>query len=147
MEMTKPNFPCSNPKLFVEFDMPCDSLTSKAARMYFCCIASILAWNRYTYRQILDIIGTLVGNNIVDHSGIVWASPVGASTNYIFILDLTPGFSMDWAKATAGRDGKHLSFVIGATYIRGLTVGVLCNILLESNKNDLIPMYRRVYIY
>ena len=29
---------------------------------------------------------------------------------------------MDWAKATARRDDKHLSFGFGVTYIRGLAV-------------------------
>ena len=45
------------------------------------------------YRQVSNIRRILVGNKIVDHSDIVGASPVGAApTNYIFILDLTPGF-------------------------------------------------------
>ena len=33
----------------------------------------------YTYRQISNIKRTLVGNMIVDHSGVVGASPVGAA--------------------------------------------------------------------
>ena len=40
------------------------------------------------YRQTSNITRTFVGNKIVDHSGVVRASPVG-----IFILDLTPGFN------------------------------------------------------
>ena len=31
------------------------------------------------YRQVSNISGTLVGNNIVDHSDVVGASPVGAA--------------------------------------------------------------------
>ena len=43
-------------------------------------------------RQTYDISRTIVGNEIVDHSNVVVVSPVGA-TNYIFIIDLTPGFN------------------------------------------------------
>ena len=46
--------------------------------------------NKY-YRQVSNIIRTLVGNKIVDHSDAVGSSPVGCS-NYIFIIDLTSGF-------------------------------------------------------
>ena len=42
------------------------------------------------YCQTSNISHTLVGNKIVDHSGVVGASPVG---DYIFILDLTLGFN------------------------------------------------------
>ena len=45
-----------------------------------------------TYCQVSNISHTLIGNEIVDHSDVVGASPVGACFNYIFILDLTPGF-------------------------------------------------------
>ena len=45
------------------------------------------------YRKTSNIIHTLVGNNIFDHSDVVGASPVGAAANYIFILDLAPGFN------------------------------------------------------
>ena len=43
------------------------------------------------YRKISNIRCTLVGNKIVDHSDVVGASPV--CSNYIFILNWTPGFS------------------------------------------------------
>ena len=33
----------------------------------------------YTYRQVSNISRTLVGNEIVDHSDVVGASPVGAA--------------------------------------------------------------------
>ena len=35
--------------------------------------------NFATYRQVSNIRRTLVGNNIVDHSDVVGASPVGAA--------------------------------------------------------------------
>ena len=62
---------------------------------------------------------TLVGNKIVDHSDVVGASPVGtAPTTSSFSTYLA---SLDWAKTTARRDEKHLSFGIG-TYIRDFMV-------------------------
>ena len=33
----------------------------------------------YTYRQVSNISRTLIGNEIVDHSDVVGASPVGAA--------------------------------------------------------------------
>ena len=46
------------------------------------------------YRQISNISCTLRGNTIVDHSGVVGAQSLGTPpTNYIFMLDLTPGFN------------------------------------------------------
>ena len=44
------------------------------------------------YRQISTISCTLMGNEIVDHSDVVGASPDGAAPT-IFILYLTPGFN------------------------------------------------------
>ena len=53
----------------------------------------------------------LISNKIVDHSDEVGASPVGAAptTSSFPTQHLT---SMDWAKTTAKRDEKHLSFGI-----------------------------------
>ena len=51
------------------------------------------------YCQISDIRRTLVGIKIVGHSDVVGASPTSWSiacrhcSNYIFILNLTPGFN------------------------------------------------------
>ena len=42
-----------------------------------------------TYRQVSNIGRGLIGNQIVDHSDVVGASP-----NYIFILHLTLGFNI-----------------------------------------------------
>ena len=47
----------------------------------------------FIHRQISHISCTLVGNELVDHSDVVGALPVSAAQNYIFILDLTPGFN------------------------------------------------------
>ena len=63
------------------------------------------------YRKTSSISRTLVGNKIVDNSDVVGASPVGAAPT-------TSSFStqhlalMNWAKATARGDEKHLSFGI-----------------------------------
>ena len=63
------------------------------------------------YRQVSSIRHTLVGNQIVDHSDVVGASPVGAAPT-------TSSFSTEhlastyWTKTTASRDEKRLSFGI-----------------------------------
>ena len=36
-------------------------------------------WSRRIYRKVSNIIRTLVGDKIVDHSDVVGASPVGAA--------------------------------------------------------------------
>ena len=46
-----------------------------------------------TYNQTSNISCTLVGNKTVDNSDVVGASTVSAAQNYIFILNLTPGFN------------------------------------------------------
>ena len=58
--------------------------------------------------QTSNISHTLVGNELVDHSDVVGASPVGAAptTSSFLTLHLS---SMDWAKTTARRDENHLS--------------------------------------
>ena len=45
----------------------------------------------YTYRKTSNISRTLVGNKIVDH-WCSWSIACRHCSNYIFILDLTPGF-------------------------------------------------------
>ena len=61
--------------------------------------------------QTSNISSTLAGNKIVDHSDVVGASPVGAApiTSSLLTEHLT---SMDWAKTSARRDEKDLSFGI-----------------------------------
>ena len=64
------------------------------------------------YRQNSNISGTLLGDEIVDHSdsNVVGASPVGVAptTSSFSTLHLA---SVDWAKATA-REANHLSIRI-----------------------------------
>ena len=73
------------------------------------------------YRQTSNISRTSVGKKIVDHSDVVGASPVGAApTTSSFQTEQL--VSMEWAKTTARRDEKHLSFGVWCPYIRGLTV-------------------------
>ena len=74
--------------------------------------------NTIAYRQVSNISRTLVGNEIVDHSDVVGASPVGAAP-------ITSSFSTQrlasiyCAKTMATRDGKHLSWGIWcAVYYR-----------------------------
>ena len=40
---------------------------------------NIILWVKYKYRKVYNIRRTLVGNEIVDHSDVVGASPVGAA--------------------------------------------------------------------
>ena len=63
------------------------------------------------YCQISNIRCTLVGNEIVEHSDVVGASPVGAAptTSSFWTQHLA---SMDWVKTTARRDEKRLNFGI-----------------------------------
>ena len=53
----------------------------------------------------------IIGNKIIDHSDVVWASPVGAAptTSSFSTQHLA---SLDWAKTTARRDEKQLSLGI-----------------------------------
>ena len=62
-------------------------------------------------RQVSNIRRTLIGNKFVDHSDAVGASPVGAAptTSSFSTWHLA---SLDWAKTTARRGEKLLSFGI-----------------------------------
>ena len=55
------------------------------------------------YCQTSDIIWTLVGNKIVDHSDVAGASPAGAAPTTSSFSTWHPA-SMDWAKTTARWD-------------------------------------------
>ena len=61
-----------------------------------------------TYHKISNIRCILVCYEIVDHSDGVGASPVGAAPTTSSLLTEHLA-SVDWAKATARRDEKHLS--------------------------------------
>ena len=66
---------------------------------------------KHSYRKTSNISHTLVGNKIVDNSDVVGASPVGtAPTTSSFSTQHLA--SMDWAKKTARRYKKRLSFGI-----------------------------------
>ena len=79
----------------------------------------------YSIVGVYNYIGrTLVGNEIVDHSDVVGASPVGAAPTTSSFSTWHLAF-MDWAKTTARWDEKHLNLGFGVAYIRGLTVTVL----------------------
>ena len=75
------------------------------------------------YHQTSNIRHTLVGNELVDHSGVVRASPVGAAptTSSFSTWHLA---STDWAKTTARRDENHIGFDIKC-HLYELTV-VIC---------------------
>ena len=66
------------------------------------------SWTIQLYCQISNISGTLVGNKIVDHSDVVGATCRYCS-NYIFILNLTPGFN-GLGKDDCKTRGETLSF-------------------------------------
>ena len=65
----------------------------------------------YKYHQISKISFTFVCNEIIDHSGVVGASFVGAAPTTSSFLTKHLA-SLDWVKATARRDEKHLRFRI-----------------------------------
>ena len=45
----------------------------------FLIVMTLFSQSYSSYRQVSNIIRTLEGNKIVDHSGVVGASPVGAA--------------------------------------------------------------------
>ena len=75
----------------------------------------------FNYRKISNIRRTLVGNEIVDHSDVVGASPVGAAptTSLFSTWHLA---SRDSAKTGARQSENLLSVGNGGSYIRDLTV-------------------------
>ena len=73
--------------------------------------ASVTDTRKYEVPSTPNIRRILVGNKIVDHSDIVGASPVDAAPITSSFSTQHPA-SMGWTKTTAGRDEKHLSFVI-----------------------------------
>ena len=57
------------------------------------------------YRQTSNISRTFVGDNIVDHSNVVGASPIGAALTTSSSSNQHLA-SMDWTKTTTSRDEK-----------------------------------------
>ena len=78
------------------------------------------------HRQTSNIIRTLVGNNNVDQSDVVGAPPVGAAPT-TFSFSIWHLASMDLLKTTAGRDEKHLSFVIHCGVYKGFDCISCCD--------------------
>ena len=70
-------------------------------------VRSHYSWKTSTVKQ--PFIGTLLCNEIVDHSEVVGHIACRRCSNYISIFDLTPGL-MDWTKTPAERDEEYLSF-------------------------------------
>ena len=58
-------------------DVPDNGLASSGVETSTGTILITLAY--YTYRKVSNIRRTLVGNEIVDHSDVIGASPVGAA--------------------------------------------------------------------
>ena len=71
---------------------------------------SMLSGQYDIYRQTSYIRRTLVGNDIIDHSDVVGASPVGAAPTTSFSTYYLA--SVDRAKATTISDGKYFSPMI-----------------------------------
>ena len=96
-----------------------------------------------------------MGNKIVDHSDIVGASPVGAApTTSSFSMERLA--SMDWAKTTARRDEKHLSFEIWYIFYQrfdGMQLSIHSNgkqkqyISILSSLNNLIDISILTQLY
>ena len=72
------------------------------------------------YTQTSNISRSLVGNNIVDHSDVVGASPIGVAptTSSFSTIRLA---SIDWTKTTTRRDEIHSNLGIWCVYTRGFT--------------------------
>ena len=88
-ELSFPNH-CSAMSLYMVYVSKCHLAYWRTFSLPgYCCLCS------ETYCRSFDISGTSVGNIMVDHSDVVGASPVGAAptSNYIFILNLTPGIN------------------------------------------------------
>ena len=74
----------------------------------------------FLYRQTFNISRTFVGNEIVDRSDVVEAAPASRRcSNYIFILNLTPGFNgLEQLQA----ETRNIVWGFGDNYIRGLRI-------------------------
>ena len=73
------------------------------------------------YRLVSNIRRTLVGNDIVDHSGVVGASPVGAAPTTSSFSILTHGFN-ELGKDNCGPRRETFKFWNSARLVRDLTV-------------------------
>ena len=87
------------------------------------------------YRKTSNISRISVGDEIVDNSDVVGASPVGAAptTSSFSTQHLA---SMDWVKTTARVYKKHLNSGFGAPFTRGFTV--TCNIQYQLSNTKFL---------
>ena len=86
-------------------------------------------FNSYHPHPTGQIFAT-ISQTIVDHSDVVGASPVG---NYIFILDVAPGFNgLDKDNCKMRREIFQFSLGISCVYTRGLMISYL----YEGHKAD-----------
>ena len=91
---------------YKEMESICEVLNADINNWHSVCLAIII-----NYRKTSNIRCTLVGNNIVDHSDVVGASPVGAApTTSSFSAQYLA--SMEWAKTNVRRGKKYLKFRI-----------------------------------
>ena len=72
---------------------------------------SRVCYEKVEYRRISNIRRTLIGNNLVDHSDVVGASPIGAAPTTSSFLTYHLA-AMDLAKATTRWDESDLGFDI-----------------------------------
>ena len=84
------------------------------------------------YRWTSNISCTLVGNKFVDHSDVVWASPVGpAPTTSSFSTKRLA--AVDWAKTSAQRGEKNLSCGIWCSLYQRFDGNIYCIIPAVHN--------------
>ena len=98
------------------------------------------------HHQTSNISCTLVGNKLVDHSYVVAASTASQHcSNYIFILDLTPGFNGLGKQRQMQDETRNIQvFLFGALYTRGLTVFCPCLWIFVSPKSHLCHWHSSV---
>ena len=65
-----------------------------------------------SYRQTSNISRTLVGNEIVDHSDAVGASPAPKVPLQLYLHSRPNTWHLEWVKTTTRRDEKHFNFGI-----------------------------------
>ena len=95
------------------------------------------------YRQTSNICRTLVGNKLVDHSGVVGASSVGAAP-------ITSPFStqhlgsVDWTKTTATRDEQLIRCGIWCFFLHYMSFMIIyhiCTIRSNTSKYSHLILY------
>ena len=96
-------------------------------------LKGFVIWGYVLYCQTCDIRHTLVCNKIVDHSDVVGAAADRHCSNYICILNLTPGFNILHKDET--RNINVLGFC--APYIRDSTVSLyLLTVIADTSSHN-----------